>query len=68
MPEAVVKGKTAIVNKYNEIDQFVEECLAIWKDKELYYSYSKEAVRYVNDNYTLNHEKIRLEKLYKSLS
>ena len=68
LPEAVVKGKTAIVHNYNDIDKFVEECLTIWNDKELYFSYSEEAIKYVNDNYTLDHEKIRLEKLYKSLS
>jgi glycosyltransferase involved in cell wall biosynthesis len=67
LPEAVIKGKTAIVYPYNNIEASVDECILIWKNRDIYYSYSKDAIEYVNTNFTLQHEKDKLEKLYKSL-
>lgn len=67
LPEAVIKGKTAIVHQYQELEIMVTETLTIWSDKALYYSYSQNAIAFVNDNFTLEHETQRLTKLYKEL-
>ena len=65
--EAVMKNKTAIVSHFTEIDDLTQSCVNLWQDKELYYSYSKRAIEYVNSNFTTDIELRRLEKLYASL-
>ena len=67
LPEAVLKNKTAIVCDYSENEKMVQKCLEIWNDKELYFEYSKNAIEYVNTNFTLRHEQERLTKLYNDL-
>lgn len=67
LPEAVIKDKTAIVYHYSEVEKMVQECLRIWNDKELYYEYSNNAIAFVNSNFTLKHEKEKLEQLYNGL-
>jgi glycosyltransferase involved in cell wall biosynthesis len=67
LSEAVINNETSIVYEYNEVEKMVQECLEIWNDKELYFAYSKNAIEFVNDNFTLKHEEEKLTKLYKSL-
>lgn len=67
LPEAVIAGKTAIVCHYNDIEKMVKQCLEIWNNDENYYLYSKNAIQYANENFTLKHEEYKLKKLYKSL-
>ena len=67
LPEAVIKDKTAIVHDYSETEKMVQKCLEIWNDRELYFEYSKNAIEYVNTNFTLKHEEEKLKKLYNSL-
>lgn len=67
LPEAVINGETAIVFPYNEIEGMVEEMFTIWNNKEQYFLYSKNAIKYVNSNFTLKHEEEKLSELYKRL-
>jgi glycosyltransferase involved in cell wall biosynthesis len=66
LAEAVIHGKTGVVLDYYESENMVTQCLEIWKNKELYYLYSKNALEFVNDNFTLKHEEEKLTKLYNS--
>lgn len=68
LPEAVIPNKSAVVADYHMIDYFVEECLRIWKDRELYYSYSKCAIENANENFSIEKETERLISLYQSLT
>lgn len=67
LPGAVINGETAIVLPYNEIEKMAVEMVSIWQDKEEYYQYSKNAIEYVNNNFTLKKEEEKLTELYKSL-
>lgn len=68
LPEAVIANKSAVVADYHMIDYFVEECLRIWKDRDLYYSYSKCAIENANENFSIEKETERLISLYQSLT
>lgn len=65
LPEAVINNKTAIVCDYTAIEEMVNKCLNVWKNKEEYYQYSKNAIEFVNSNFTLEYEITKLTKLYK---
>lgn len=67
LKEAVVKNHTGIVGEYNEIEYFANECIRIFNDKELYYSFSESSINYVNLNFSVENETERLIKLYESL-
>jgi glycosyltransferase involved in cell wall biosynthesis len=67
LPEAVINEKTAIVCEYYDIEKIAHKTLEIFNDKGKYFAYSKNAIEFVNDNFTLKHEEEKLTKLYKSL-
>ncbi|NMH25326.1 glycosyltransferase family 4 protein [Flavobacterium solisilvae] len=67
LPEAGIKSETIIVNNYNQIDYFADETIKLWKDKERYYSFSKKAIDFVNDNFSTEKEIERLIDLYKKM-
>jgi glycosyltransferase involved in cell wall biosynthesis len=67
LTEAVLKNQTAIVYDYNEYQKIIDECLELWQNKEKYFQFSKNAIAFVNDNFTLQHEEKKLNQLYHSL-
>ncbi|WP_300565227.1 glycosyltransferase family 4 protein [Flavobacterium sp.] len=67
LPEAVIKNKTALINDFNALEELAEETITLWKNKELYYSYSKEAISNVNENFSIESELKRLTTLYQGL-
>lgn len=68
LPEAVLKGQTAVVREIEDIELMVSDALEIWMNKELYYSYSNAAINFVNSNFTIQKEEARLKKLYNDLN
>lgn len=68
LPEAVIKDETAIIDNTDEDIRFVvNACLDLWKNKALYYNYSKNAIAHVNNAFTVSHEVQQLEELYEAL-
>lgn len=67
LPEAAIKNETALVGDFNELETLTEEAINLWNNKELYYLYSKNAILYVNENFSTEREIERLTTLYKDL-
>ena len=67
LPEVVVKDKTAVIADYNDIPYLVESCLNLWQNKEMYYTFSQNAIDHANANFTINKEMERLKLLYEKL-
>jgi len=67
LTEAVLNNKTGIVSKYTDIKLMVDATLLLWKNSDLYYSYSKNAIAHVNANYTVDKEVEGLTRLYTNL-
>jgi len=65
--EAVIRNKTAIVEDYLEIDKLVNSCIELWKNKDEYHNFSKNAINFVKSNFTVEHEVDKMVKLYQSL-
>lgn len=64
LKEAVIPNETGICGNYNDINYYVDETIKLWKDSEKYYQFSKLAIDFVNNNYTLEKEEERLKKMY----
>lgn len=45
----------------------VDKCVEIYKNEDVYYSYSKRAISHYNENFTISQEKEKLIKLYKEI-
>lgn len=67
LPEVVLKDKTAFVGDYNAVDELAENCLKLWKDKERYHEFSKEAIAFVHSKFTLEQELENLKNLYHTI-
>jgi glycosyltransferase involved in cell wall biosynthesis len=65
LPEAVVKNKTALVDNYKNIENLVSETIQLYNDSERYFDFSKNAIDFVNQNFAINNEIVRLSNLYK---
>ncbi|WP_348799481.1 glycosyltransferase family 4 protein [Flavobacterium adhaerens] len=67
LPEAVIKDRTALVASYSDFQKLTNQIIALWKDKDLYFQFSQDSIKYVNENFTIEKEVDKLENLYKSL-
>ncbi len=67
LPEAVIPGKTALVEDYKSIKKLVEETIQLWQNKELYFLYSQKAILNVNDNFSTEKEVQKLCALYERI-
>lgn len=67
LPEAVLENETALVGDFNELDTLVGYTVNLWKNKELYYSYSERAIQNANEKFTMDKEIERLSVLYDAL-
>jgi glycosyltransferase involved in cell wall biosynthesis len=65
--EAIIPGKTGICNAYYNLDYLVTETISIWESKEKYYQFSKDAIDYVNEFYSLEVEAERTIAMYNSI-
>lgn len=67
LPEAVLPNKTAICSDYRNIDYFSSEIIKLWKDRERYYKFSEEAIRFSNSNFTIEKEIQKTMTLYNQI-
>lgn len=67
LKEAVIPNKTGICGNYNDLEYFVDETMKLWRNSEKYYQFSKAAIDFVNNNFTLAKEEERLKKMYKEI-
>ncbi len=67
LPEAVIANETAIVGEYHNTEFFVDECLRVWNDRDLYFSFSANAIENANNNFSIEVETERLISLYQTL-
>lgn len=67
LKEAVIPNETGICGNYNDIEYFADETIKLWKDSEKYHQFSKAAIDFVNNNYTLEKEVERLKKMYNEI-
>lgn len=65
LPEAVLKDKTALVQDFSNLEELAEETIKLWKNKELYFLFSQNAIAYVNENFSTEKEIEKLTNLYK---
>jgi len=49
------------------LDYFVNETISLWQNKEKYHQFSKDAIEYANDYYSLEVEIERTIKMYESI-
>ena len=68
MPESLIDGKTGYSVDSFDIEGAAQSMLSLWKDKEQYNSFSKEAIRFVNSKFTILDEVNSLQKLYIDLT
>ena len=64
LPEVVINKKTGFVSEYNDYVNLVFEMLKLKNDKEKYFQFSKEAIQFVNENYSSEIEIQKLLDLY----
>ncbi len=67
LPEAVIQNKSGIIGDYDQIEYIAHECIRIFNDKDLYFSFSDNAIKNANENFSVEKETERLIKLYESL-
>jgi glycosyltransferase involved in cell wall biosynthesis len=67
LPEAVLNDETAIVLDHNDYIGFVDGIINLKEDREKYFTFSKNAINYVNNNYTIDAEIKKLTSLYEKL-
>ncbi|GGK60797.1 MULTISPECIES: glycosyltransferase family 4 protein [Flavobacteriaceae] len=64
LPEAIIHGETGYCVNTNDIELAVDYIIKLWSDTKLYHSFSTEAIKYVNNNFTVKHEVNKIIKLY----
>ena len=67
LPEAVLNEKTGIVLNYNDYNRHVCEIIKLKTNKEVYYDFSKNAIQFANENYSVENEVEKLTSLYKNI-
>lgn len=68
LPEAVDNGKLGVISDYNNYEYFVNETIKLWKNREMYFSLSKNAINYVNEQFSTEIEIEKLISLYEKMS
>ena len=64
LPEAVLDNKTGIVVNNEDLDDLVDRTLKLWDDSSEYEKYSNNAIKFVNDNFSIEQEIKKLSALY----
>ena len=67
LPEVIINNKTGYSVGVDEVELAVEKMIGLYSNRETYFAFSKEAISYVNSNFTVQHETDRLTALYKEL-
>ena len=65
--EAIVPNQTGISGTYLDLDNLVEQTLSLWNNQECYFQNSLAAIKFANENYTVEKETERILRLYNSL-
>ena len=66
--EAIVPNLTGISGTYLDLNILVEQTLSLWNNHERYFQYSLAAIKFANENYTVEKETERISGLYNSLT
>lgn len=67
LPEAVIPNVSAIVSDYYNLEYFVNECLRIWSNEDVYFGYSKAAIDYSHNNFSVDSEENKYVSLYRKI-
>lgn len=68
LPESIIDGKTGFsVDTYN-IEDAAKNMLYLWENIEMYNSFSREAIKYVNSKFTISAEVNKLKEVYSILA
>lgn len=68
LPETIIKNVTGLIELNSDLKALAHDCLSLWRDEKRYYQFSKNAIKFVNDNYSLENELERLNTLYKKVT
>ena len=68
LPETIVHNKTGYILKNDDLDEFCNTCISLWKNKDKYIEFSKNAINNANEKFTINHETNLLINLYNQIS
>ncbi len=66
--ETILPNITGICAPYYELEYFASEIVKLWNDKDKYFSFSKNAIAFANENFSLETEIEKTMKMYKSLT
>lgn len=64
LQEVVINNETGIVLNYDDYEIFIKEMLKLKTNKEQYFKFSKNAIEFVNTNYSMEVEIHKLFNLY----
>lgn len=67
LPETLINEVTGFVQKNNDLYTLVEKTIKLWKNEKEYFKFSKEAILFSNNNFSISKEIKSLENLYRSL-
>lgn len=68
LPESIIHGKTGFNFKPYDIENATKHLLNLWENPEVYYSFSKEAIKFVESKFTISDEVNKLTEIYLSLA
>lgn len=68
LPEAIIPGISGICHSSSNIEKIVDDLTRIWKDRNLYYQFSKASIDFANETFSSQKEIERLKALYQTLS
>lgn len=67
LPEAIIHGESGFCVDSHDTNSASKYIIELYQDSDKYYDFSKKAIEYVNNNFTLSNETNKLIKLYESL-
>lgn len=67
LPEAILDGETGYCVESYDVELAVKKIIELYQNPENFKSFSKKAIDFVNNNFTVKHECERLIKLYSDL-
>lgn len=67
LPETIIDRVTGFVQKSNDLNLMVDNIIHLWQNEKKYMEFSKQAILFSNENFSISNEIESLEKLYKSL-
>ena len=63
LPEVIIHEETGFSWRASDSDAAAGKIIELWKDEDKYHSFSKKAIAFVTNNFTVAHEVSRLKAM-----